>query len=194
MAASGTSIPVAEPGGRKFRTRMNPQTDHATLRLTLTGMVIALSIVGCADSLDAPCTERGAARAAIETGAAPSAVGPYSQAIRAGDTLYLAGQIGLDPDTGALVDGGIEVETRRVMNNLGAVLEAAGFTFSDVATAQVFMADIREFAAMNAVYGDYFGQQPPARATVEVGRLPLDARVEIQLIAVKSSGACTDDS
>lgn len=122
---------------------------------------------------------------AIATDAAPEAIGPYSQGILAGSTLYLAGQIALDPETGEMVAGGIEAETHRVMRNLGAVLEAAGLGFGDVVQSQVFLADLDDFQAMNAVYGEYFEEPFPARATVQVARLPRDARVEIQLVAVR---------
>jgi 2-iminobutanoate/2-iminopropanoate deaminase len=120
----------------------------------------------------------------IETDLAPAAIGPYSQAILAGNTLYLAGQIGLVPATGELVAGGIREETRQVMENLGAVLREAGFTFDHVVQSQVFLVDLAEFEAMNEIYGDYFGDEPPARATVQVARLPRDARVEILMTAV----------
>jgi len=121
----------------------------------------------------------------IASEGAPEAIGPYSQAIQAGNTLYLAGQIGLDPTTGQLVEGGIEPETRRVLDNLKAVLETAGYTMGNVVQAQVFLADLNDYAAMNAIYATYFGEAPPARAAVQVARLPRDARVEIMMTAVK---------
>jgi 2-iminobutanoate/2-iminopropanoate deaminase len=126
-----------------------------------------------------------AQRIRIETDRAPAAIGPYSQAVLAGSTLYLAGQIALDPASGELVEGGIEAETRRVMDNLGAVLEAAGFDFDQVVQSQVFLVDLDDFAAMNEIYAGYFGEVPPARATVEVAGLPRGARVEILLTAVR---------
>jgi 2-iminobutanoate/2-iminopropanoate deaminase len=116
---------------------------------------------------------------------APPAIGPYSQAVRVGDALYLAGQIGIDPATGALAPGGIAGQTRQALENCRAVLEAAGFTLADVAQAQVFLEDIDDFAAMNEVYATYFVSAAPARATVEVAALPRDARVEIMLTAVR---------
>jgi len=125
------------------------------------------------------------ARQVIETERAPAAIGPYSQGILVGPTLYLAGQIALDPETGEMVEGGIQAETRQVMENLGAVLEAAGFGFEDVVQSQVFLADLEEFGAMNEVYGEYFGEEAPARATVQVARIPRDARVEIMFTAVR---------
>jgi 2-iminobutanoate/2-iminopropanoate deaminase len=130
---------------------------------------------------DAPPT-----RQVIETDRAPAAIGPYSQAILVGSTLYLAGQIALDPATNEMVPGGIEAETRRVMENLAAVLEGAEFGFDDVVQSQVFLADLDDFGAMNAVYGEYFGDAPPVRATVQAARLPRDARVEIMMTAVRT--------
>ena len=124
-------------------------------------------------------------RAVIETDGAPAAIGPYSQGVRVGSTLYLAGQIGLDPSTGELVSGGIEAETRRAMQNLEAVLVAAGYSFGDVVQAQVFLADLAEYGQMNEIYASYFGEAAPARAAVQVARLPRDARVEIMMTAAK---------
>lgn len=123
------------------------------------------------------------ARAAVTTAAAPAAIGPYSQAIRAGDFLFLSGQIPLDPATGALVEGGIATQTQQVFRNLGAILEAAGSSFHDVVKTTVYLADMAEFAAMNEVYGTYFSAPAPARATIQVARLPRDVRVEIDLVA-----------
>jgi 2-iminobutanoate/2-iminopropanoate deaminase len=114
---------------------------------------------------------------------APAPVGPYSQAIRAGDLLFVAGQIPLDPATGALPEG-IEAQARLALRNLQAVLEAGGASLADVAKTTVFLVDLDEFAAMNAVYATFFGSAPPARACVEVARLPKGARVEIEAIAV----------
>ena len=122
-------------------------------------------------------------RQAISTPDAPGAIGPYSQAIRAGDFLFLSGQIPLDPATGALVDGSIADQTHRVLENLGAVLQAAGTSFDRVVKTTVYLADMGEFAAMNEVYGMYFPSPAPARATVQAARLPRDVRVEIDLIA-----------
>ena len=121
---------------------------------------------------------------AIETAAAPEAIGPYSQAIRAGGTVYLAGQIALDPVTGEMIEGGIEAETRQVMDNLGAVLAAAGMDFSHVVQTQVFLTDLGDFAAMNEIYSGYLSTPYPARATVGVAALPRGALVEIQMVAV----------
>lgn len=125
-------------------------------------------------------------REVVATPNAPAAIGPYSQAIRVGDVLYAAGQVGLDPATGQIVPGGIEAETRQALANLRAVLEAAGFTLADAVQAQVFLADFADFEAMNRIYAEAFPAAPPARATVEVAKLPRNARVEILLVAHRS--------
>lgn len=122
-------------------------------------------------------------RRAIRTDRAPAAIGPYSQAIVAGDVVYTAGQIALDPETGELVDGGVEEQTRRVVRNLAAVLEAAGAGLSDVVKTTIFMADMDDFARVNEVYGELLTEPYPARSTVEAARLPRDARVEIEAVA-----------
>jgi 2-iminobutanoate/2-iminopropanoate deaminase len=119
----------------------------------------------------------------ISTPHAPAAIGPYSQAVRAGDWLFLSGQIPIDPVTGTLVTGGIDLQTERVLDNLGAVLAAAGATLGAVVKATVFLADLGDFAAMNSVYARYFPGVAPARATIQAARLPRDARVEIDFIA-----------
>jgi 2-iminobutanoate/2-iminopropanoate deaminase len=123
---------------------------------------------------------------AVSTMSAPAAIGPYSQAVRVGDFLYTSGQVGLDPATGALVEGGIDAQTTRVLDNLKAVLEAAGTDFAHVVKTTVFLKNMGDFASMNAIYGKYFapeGVVAPARSTVEVARLPKDALVEIEAIA-----------
>ena len=120
---------------------------------------------------------------AITSPDAPKAIGPYSQAVRAGQLLFLSGQVPLDPATGQLVDGDIAAQTRRVFDNIRAVLDAAGRSFADVVRTTVFLADMNDFAAVNEVYGQYFKEPYPARTTVQVARLPKDARVEIDLIA-----------
>ena len=123
-------------------------------------------------------------REAISTPNAPGAIGPYSQAVKAGNLLFLSGQIPLDPVTGQLVEGGIEAQTRQVFQNIGEILKAAGATFDHVVSASVFLADMNEFAKMNEIYATYFSSPAPARATVQVARLPRDCRVEIQVTAV----------
>ncbi len=122
-------------------------------------------------------------REAVFTSEAPPAIGPYSQAIRAGEFLFLSGQIPLDPATGEVVAGDVAVQTDRVLRNLRAVLEAAGSSLDAVVKTTVFLADLNDFSAMNAVYGRYFPSPAPARATVEVARLPRDVRIEIDAIA-----------
>jgi 2-iminobutanoate/2-iminopropanoate deaminase len=128
-------------------------------------------------------------RDAIATSQAPSAIGPYSQAIRAGDFLFVSGQIPLDPVTGSLVQGGIADQTHRVLQNLGAILTAAGSSFDQVVKTTVYLFDMSEFAAMNEVYGTYFPSPAPARATVQAARLPRDVRVEIDLVAYVAAEA-----
>mgnify|MGYP000611684937 CR=1 FL=1 len=121
----------------------------------------------------------------ITTREAPQAVGPYSQGIKVGNLLFCSGQIPLDPGTGELVRGTIEAQTRRVLDNLGAVLRAAGMEYRDVVSVTVFMADIEHFTEINQVYAEFFRERPPARCAVEVSRLPKDVGVEIALIAAK---------
>ncbi|HUJ41894.1 MAG TPA: RidA family protein [Candidatus Acidoferrales bacterium] len=123
-------------------------------------------------------------RQVIATDTAPKAIGPYSQAIRSGGLLFLAGQIALDPGTMQLVEGDIGKQTERVLENIKAVLAAAGSSLDRVVKTTVFLKDMNEFAAMNEAYGRYFPQNPPARSTVEAARLPRDARVEIEVIAL----------
>jgi 2-iminobutanoate/2-iminopropanoate deaminase len=120
----------------------------------------------------------------IQTEKAPQAIGPYSQAIKAGGLVFASGQIPIDPATGQFVMGGIAEQTEQVMKNLAAVLEAAESGLDRVVKTTVFLADMGEFAAMNEVYGKFFTNDPPARATVQAARLPRDARVEIEAIAV----------
>jgi 2-iminobutanoate/2-iminopropanoate deaminase len=120
---------------------------------------------------------------AVATHAAPSAIGPYSQAIAQGDLIFCSGQIGLDPASGKIVEGGIEAETRRVLENLREVLIAAGLTLAHVIKTTVFVVDLADFATVNRIYGEHFEAPYPARSTVQVAALPRDARVEIEAIA-----------
>jgi 2-iminobutanoate/2-iminopropanoate deaminase len=122
-------------------------------------------------------------RHAISTPSAPAAIGPYSQAIRAGALLFLSGQIPLDPATGNLVEGGVEAQTRQVFKNIEAILKAGGTSFDGVVSATVYLADMNDFGKMNEIYATYFSSPAPARATVQVARLPKDCLVEIQVIA-----------
>ncbi|HEX3551301.1 MAG TPA: RidA family protein [Candidatus Elarobacter sp.] len=127
------------------------------------------------------------ARETIATDAAPAAIGPYSQAIAAGGYVFTSGQIALDPATGALVEGDAAAQTRQVMANLRAVLTAAGLSLGAVVKTTIFLVDMKDFAAVNAVYGEAFAGAPPARSTVAVAALPRDARVEIEAIAVRGA-------
>jgi 2-iminobutanoate/2-iminopropanoate deaminase len=128
-------------------------------------------------------------RQRIQTDNAPAAIGPYSQAIRVGNFVYTAGQVGLDPATGDLVAGGIKEQTRQALANVAAVLDAAGCAPSDVVKTTVFIMDMADFGAMNEVYAGVFGtDDPPARSTVQVAGLPRGARVEIECVAVMGGG------
>jgi 2-iminobutanoate/2-iminopropanoate deaminase len=121
---------------------------------------------------------------AISTAKGPKAIGPYSQAIRANGFIFVSGQVALDPATGQLVEGDVAKQTARVLDNLKAIIEAAGSSLDKAVRATVFLKDMSDFAAMNEVYGRYFPHLPPARSTVEVARLPRDVRVEIDLITL----------
>ena len=123
-------------------------------------------------------------REIIQTDHAPAAIGPYSQAVKTGGFIFASGQIPIDPKSGQFVEGGIKEQTKQVLKNLTAVLEAAGSSLNQVVKTTVFLADMQEFGAMNEVYGEFFKDEPPARATVEAARLPRDARVEIEAIAL----------
>jgi 2-iminobutanoate/2-iminopropanoate deaminase len=140
-------------------------------------LVFILLLAGCAaQPLD---------REVISTTNAPAAIAPYSQGIRVGNTLYVSGQIGVDPATREFVPGGISEQTHQVIKNIQAVLEAAGYSLADVVQSQVFLSDLNNYGQMNEVYGSYFKNAPPARAAVQVARLPKDALIEIMIIAVK---------
>ena len=130
----------------------------------------------------------------VSTTEAPAAVGPYSQAVRVGPMLFTAGQIPLDPQSGQIVSGNIAEQTRRVFDNLAAVLRAEGMDFSNIVKTTVFMTDLGDFQTMNEVYASYFKDQPPARSTVQVSALPKGAQVEIELVAVatKEGGKSID--
>ena len=119
----------------------------------------------------------------IHTSDAPQALGPYSQAVRVGDFVFLSGQIPIDPASGKVVEGDIEAQTRRVMENLAAVLRASGASFAEVVKTTIFLADLGHFTKMNEIYGSYFTSEPPARATVQVGALPRGVLIEIDMIA-----------
>jgi 2-iminobutanoate/2-iminopropanoate deaminase len=122
-------------------------------------------------------------REAVRTAGAPAAIGPYSQAVRAGGFLFCSGQIPLDPVTGMMLDGGIEAQADRVLKNLEAVLNEGGATLRSVVKTTVYLVDLGDFPAMNVVYGSFFPEDPPARATMQVVKLPAGARVEIDAVA-----------
>lgn len=145
--------------------------------MTRLALLAAAALVAAAPAL--------AQNRVVSTPNAPAAIGPYSQAIMAGNTLYLAGQIAIDPATNQVRSGTIEEETRLVLDNLKAVVEAAGMTMANIVSTTVFLSDLNEFPRMNAVYATYFPASPPARATVQVARLPRDVKIEIAAIAVR---------
>ena len=121
----------------------------------------------------------------ISTGDAPGAVGPYSQAVEANGTLYISGQIPIDPSTGKVVEADIRTQTRQVMKNIGSILKAAGYEYTDVVKSTCLLSDMNDFAAMNEVYAGYYPENPPARAAYQVVKLPLGVMVEIETIAVR---------
>jgi 2-iminobutanoate/2-iminopropanoate deaminase len=124
-------------------------------------------------------------RHAVSTAGAPQAIGPYSQGVASGQLVFCSGQIGLDPATGSLVEGGVEAQAERALRNIAAVLDAAGCSFGDVVKTTLFLADIGDFATVNAVYGRFMPDPPPARSTFAVGALPKGALVEVEAIAVR---------
>jgi 2-iminobutanoate/2-iminopropanoate deaminase len=148
---------------------------HVTLGFVLASCAV-LGTTGCAI---APAKE------AVSTKEAPAAIGPYSQGIKVGSTLFLAGQIAIDPKTNQFVAGSIEEQTALTLENLKAVAAAGGMAMADIVSTSVFLKDLNDFAKMNAVYATYFKDKPPARATVQVARLPRDALIEISAIAAK---------
>ena len=124
----------------------------------------------------------------ISTNEAPAAIGPYSQGVRVGSTIYYSGQIPLDPKTGQVVSGGIDVQARRVMENISGLLKAEGLGFENIVKTTIFLADIGDFQTVNEIYGGYFKQAPPARSTVQAGALPKNVGIEIEVIAVAGNG------
>lgn len=151
---------------------------HVSLKVLCSG-VAALVIAGCAA---APPT---VGKEVIATKGAPDAIGPYSQAVKLGNALFLSGQLAIDPKTNQFTPGTIEEQGKQVLDNLKAVLAANGMTLDDVVATTVYVKDLNDFGKLNAVYATYFKDKPPARATVQVARLPKDALVEISAIAAK---------
>ena len=147
-------------------------------------ILISLNLFGCEVDFSTKIKTQKNNKIVISTDKAPAAVGPYSQGILIDKTLYLAGQIALDPSTRKIVEGGIKEQTERVMENLGAVLNEAGYDFGDVVQSQVFISDMKNYRAMNEVYTKYFNEAPPARAAVETVLFP-GALIEIMMIAQK---------
>ncbi len=121
----------------------------------------------------------------INTKNAPGAIGPYSQAVQTGNTLYISGQVPVNPETGKIVEGGVTEQTEQVMKNIGAILKEAGYDYSDVVKSTCLLSDMADFAAMNEVYGNCYPENPPARAAFAVRELPLSVMIEIETIAVK---------
>ncbi len=121
----------------------------------------------------------------INTKNAPGAIGPYSQAVLTGNTLYISGQIPINPETGKIIEGGITEQTEQVMKNIGAILKEAGFSYADVVKSTCLLSDMSNFSAMNEVYGKYYHENPPARAAFAVKELPMSVLIEIETIAVK---------
>ena len=130
----------------------------------------------------------------ISTTEAPAAVGPYSQAVRAGSTIYCAGQIPLDPKTGQIVSQDITDQARRVLDNITAVLRSESLTFDNIVKTTIFLTDLADFQTVNEIYGSYFKKEPPARSTVQVSALPKGARVEIEVIAVANGGGSSGEA
>jgi 2-iminobutanoate/2-iminopropanoate deaminase len=132
------------------------------------------------------CTQSPVGREIVATSDAPAAIGPYSQGVRVGNILYLSGQLGLDPDTGTFAEGGFEAQARQALENQKAILEEAGFGLEDVVQCQVFVKDMDDYRGFNAIYTEFFTENFPARAVLEVSRIPADGLIEIMMVAVKS--------
>jgi 2-iminobutanoate/2-iminopropanoate deaminase len=130
----------------------------------------------------------------ISTSEAPAAIGPYSQAVRSGNFVFCSGQIPLDPKSGQIVSGDIATQTRRVLDNIGAVLKAEGLTFENIVKTTIFLTDLGDFQTVNETYGSYFKQQAPARSTVQVSALPKGAKIEIEVIAVADNGESSEET
>ncbi|WP_421775554.1 Rid family detoxifying hydrolase [Gracilimonas sp.] len=159
-------------------------TNKITRTFSLIGLVIIGMLTSCIEIESETSTQQK--NKIINTDNAPAAVGVYSQAVEAGTTLYLSGQIGLIPESRQLAGEDLESQSHQTLKNIRAVLEAAGYEMSEVVKAQVFLDDMNDYSAFNDVYVQYFPENPPARAVVEVSRIPLDAKVEIMVTAVKN--------
>ena len=133
------------------------------------------------------CLKNDFSKKVIHTDEAPAAIGPYSQAIQTGNTIYLSGQIALVPETGKMIEGGIEQQTRQVMKNIESVLNTANCGFENVVQVQIFLTDLENYGTVNKIYAEYFDQTPPARAVIEVSRLPKDDLIEIMMTAVRDN-------
>lgn len=130
-------------------------------------------------------TRNSSVRTIVKTPLAPAAIGPYSQGVLVGETLYCSGQLAIDPEAGGLISGSVEAETERVLENLGAVLRAASMTYEDVVRCTVYLTSMDDYAVVNEVYARYFSESPPAREAVQVAALPRGARIEISCVAVR---------
>jgi 2-iminobutanoate/2-iminopropanoate deaminase len=143
-------------------------------------LLLCMLIIGIAGCSQAPID-----REIISTTDAPAAIGPYSQAVRAGNTLYLSGQLGIIPETGQFVEGGLKAQARQALENQKTILTEAGFSLGNVVQCQVFLKDMNDYRAFNEIYSEYFEKDYPARAVLEVSRIPKDGFVEIMMVAVK---------
>ena len=142
-------------------------------------LLFLITLVACSASEQAPVKK------VIQTDKAPGAIGVYSQGIQVGNTIYVSGQIGLIPETREMAGDDLESQTRQTIKNIEAILEAANYSLRDVVSANVFLSDMDDYQAFNEIYVEYFSEDPPSRAVVEVSRIPLDAKVEIKVIAAK---------
>jgi 2-iminobutanoate/2-iminopropanoate deaminase len=155
--------------------------------LPQSGAVPSRSCAGSAPALQQRGVVQRDYRQRIQSPGAPAPIGPYSQAVAVGDLVFCSGQVAIDPATGKLIEGDVAAQTRRVLDNIGAVLNAAGATFADIVKSTIFLADMSDFAVVNEIYAERLGESEPARSTVAVAALPLGARVEIDAIALRRS-------
>lgn len=173
-----------------LRARQRTVTSFAPLRTTPGfGVVLFVSFVRVAFA-----AKLAAMKKIISTSEAPAAIGSYSQAVRSGNFLFCSGQIPLDPKSGQMISGDIATQTRRVLDNIGAVLKAEGLPFENIVKTTIFLTDLADFQAVNEIYGSYFKNQPPARSTVQVAALPKGAKVEIEVIGVANDGESSGET